>query len=203
MDERKENRVSKDYNKLDFSAINYIFTYDPSQRYTYKKVSNEILRVFKQYPEEDTDYHRSLFSRFYNILSKYVLVPLNMMCVPYVICKAPSHDPDAKDTSIDMMVIKAKQEFLPHFFEDGRHLLKRVIKMEKSSTSNEKRSIDKQYESIEVSDPSKIRNKRVLLLDDIYTSGATIGACEKRLLEAGAKEVIIFTFARTREVIWR
>lgn len=38
-------------------------------------------------------------------------------------------------------------------------------------------------------DPSQIQGKRILLLDDIITTGATISECAKTLLLAGAKEV--------------
>ncbi len=37
----------------------------------------------------------------------------------------------------------------------------------------------------------------ILLLDDVYTTGATVKACAKALKRAGAKEVHVFTVART------
>ena len=40
-----------------------------------------------------------------------------------------------------------------------------------------------------VSDPETIRNKRILLLDDIITTGATVSECARMLLLAGAKDV--------------
>lgn len=40
-----------------------------------------------------------------------------------------------------------------------------------------------------VTDPQLIRGKRVLLLDDILTTGATVSECARTLLTAGAKEV--------------
>ncbi len=38
--------------------------------------------------------------------------------------------------------------------------------------------------------------KRVLLLDDVYTTGATVKACAKVLRKAGVKEIHVFTVAR-------
>ena len=40
-----------------------------------------------------------------------------------------------------------------------------------------------------------LRNKRVLLIDDVYTTGATADACSKALLSAGANSVEIATIA--------
>lgn len=41
----------------------------------------------------------------------------------------------------------------------------------------------------------KIKNKKILLIDDIYTTGATIDGCAKVLLENGAHEVYFLTVA--------
>lgn len=43
---------------------------------------------------------------------------------------------------------------------------------------------------------SKIYDKIMLLIDDVYTTGATAGECSKCLLEAGAKSVYVLTCAR-------
>ena len=43
---------------------------------------------------------------------------------------------------------------------------------------------------------SQVDNKRVLLLDDVVTTGATLDACAKALLKAGAKSVVGLTVAR-------
>lgn len=57
-----------------------------------------------------------------------------------------------------------------------------------------------QYQSITVSDlhGPKVRGKRVLLFDDIYTQGKTFDACRRRLFEAGASGVTGLILGRTR-----
>ena len=49
------------------------------------------------------------------------------------------------------------------------------------------------------SDAELIMGKRILLIDDIITTGSTLSECAKVLLEAGADEVSCATLARTRE----
>lgn len=43
---------------------------------------------------------------------------------------------------------------------------------------------------------SKIKGKNILLIDDVYTTGATVNECSKVLLRAGAKKVDVLTLAR-------
>lgn len=44
-------------------------------------------------------------------------------------------------------------------------------------------------------DPGRVRGRRVILVDDVLTTGATIGSCARALLEAGASEVLALTAA--------
>ena len=46
-------------------------------------------------------------------------------------------------------------------------------------------------------DPDRpIRGKRVLIVDDVYTSGATVNECSRTLKQGGAKEIYVLTLAR-------
>jgi predicted amidophosphoribosyltransferase len=41
-----------------------------------------------------------------------------------------------------------------------------------------------------------LRGKSVLLIDDVFTTGATIDACARALKRAGAGKVLVLTLAR-------
>ena len=52
------------------------------------------------------------------------------------------------------------------------------------------------YEAV---DPELVAEKRVLLVDDVVTTGATLSECARTLLQAGAEEVMAVTLARARK----
>ena len=47
-----------------------------------------------------------------------------------------------------------------------------------------------------VTHPALLAGERVLLVDDVFTTGATVSSCASVLLDAGAKEVFVLTIAR-------
>jgi predicted amidophosphoribosyltransferase len=50
--------------------------------------------------------------------------------------------------------------------------------------------------SFEVVSPRLIDGKSILLIDDVFTSGATVSNCAKSLKKAGAEKVYVLTVAR-------
>lgn len=74
---------------------------------------------------------------------------------------------------------------------------KRGVKPQSKTGSPERRraNISGAYRVV---DPALIAGKRILLIDDIVTSGSTLSECSKTLLIAGAEEVLCATLARTR-----
>ena len=50
-----------------------------------------------------------------------------------------------------------------------------------------------------VPDPELVADKRILLIDDIVTTGSTLSECARVLLLAGAREVMCATMARTEK----
>lgn len=50
--------------------------------------------------------------------------------------------------------------------------------------------------AFEVKDKAGFKNKSVLLIDDVFTTGATVDECAKTLKQAGAKKVEVLTLAK-------
>jgi ComF family protein len=64
-----------------------------------------------------------------------------------------------------------------------------------SSLSEKERKLNVRRAYI-VRDNQIIKDKIILLIDDIFTTGATVEECSKELKEAGAKDVIVATIAK-------
>lgn len=64
------------------------------------------------------------------------------------------------------------------------------------SSLNRKQRKNNIKDVYQIKNIEKIINKKVLLLDDIYTTGSTVNECSKVLKEAGCKEVGIITIAK-------
>ncbi|MDD5560314.1 ComF family protein [Candidatus Methylomirabilis sp.] len=77
----------------------------------------------------------------------------------------------------------------------GHRLLYRVRATEAQSGGRREREENVKGAFV-VARPDRVKDMRLLLIDDVFTTGATAGECAKALLAAGASEVGIYTLAR-------
>ena len=63
---------------------------------------------------------------------------------------------------------------------------------------NPKERRDNVKGAFSVTDPALVKGKHVLLVDDLYTTGATVKECARVLRQAGARRVEVLTVARVR-----
>lgn len=47
-----------------------------------------------------------------------------------------------------------------------------------------------------VGNPERVKDRTLLLVDDVFTTGATVNECAKVLMKAGARRVLVYTLAR-------
>ncbi len=74
--------------------------------------------------------------------------------------------------------------------------LKRIRKTPRQATLSRQERLNNLNGAFIVPDPTKVAGKKILLVDDVLTTGATLHCCAEALLNAGAESVVIFTVAR-------
>jgi ComF family protein len=80
---------------------------------------------------------------------------------------------------------------------DGQSLVRKIhTPMHRAGMDGKARALSVEN-AFEVKRPMFIKGEKILLVDDIYTSGATVSNCAKVLKESGADEVYAFTLAKT------
>jgi ComF family protein len=75
-------------------------------------------------------------------------------------------------------------------------LLERTRSTAPQTQLSEKERKNNVREAFAVSDPDRLQGTCVLLVDDVYTSGATVNECARVLRRSGATSVDVFTLAR-------
>jgi len=80
----------------------------------------------------------------------------------------------------------------------GRETLARVRHTAPQVGLNPKERRDNVHRAFAVPRPEAVKGKNVLLVDDLYTTGATVRECARVLRRAGAKRVEVLTVARVK-----
>ena len=131
-------------------------------------------------------------SRFFNLDDVEIIVPVpNEWCI----------DTDA--TLIAEEFAKIIRERVRENIRSDKFILERVGKSnlyrKKSNPVEKYRASLQDYKVTEKmkEDKNPLKDKKILLIDDIITSGITIGVCSTRLLQLGAKQVIMFCAGST------
>ena len=86
------------------------------------------------------------------------------------------------------------KDFHKSYAPDGLKRVRSTPKQGKLSPDERKRNVAKAFR---VNSRYNFKDKSILLIDDVLTTGATANECAKILLKAGAKQVDLLTFATT------
>ena len=87
----------------------------------------------------------------------------------------------------------------------GRHLhcpvsytnLLRIVPSQPQTMLSRKDRLRNLRKAFSLRHPDRIAKKRILLIDDVYTTGTTVNECAKTLRKTGSGDVYVLTLART------
>jgi competence protein ComFC len=94
-----------------------------------------------------------------------------------------------------------QSEILAQEFSDVIHIpvLKKILKRTRNTKDQTKLSPEERIENVKgafsLKSPETIEGKRIILVDDVMTTGATLGECARVLSEAGANKIMGATIA--------
>ncbi len=81
-------------------------------------------------------------------------------------------------------------------FAIGKDALSRTAWTQPQTGLGRKQRMENIKGAFSVGDESKVAGKRILLVDDVFTTGATVDECAKAILGGGAASVDVLTLAR-------
>ncbi|MFH1402175.1 MAG: hypothetical protein ABIG87_00940 [Patescibacteria group bacterium] len=83
-----------------------------------------------------------------------------------------------------------------NFFEYRKHILKKIKNTaQQSRVPNKKERLENLKGCFKVINPSAIKNRNIILLDDVTTTGATLTEASQTLRLAGARQILCVAFA--------
>ena len=77
-----------------------------------------------------------------------------------------------------------------------KNLLKRTHSTQRQATLSREERLKNLQGAFAVKNPAHVSGKKILLVDDVLTTGATLHACAEALQQAGSAEILVFTLAR-------
>lgn len=114
-----------------------------------------------------------------------------------VIIPVPLHIKRLRERGFNQSLLLSRAVGKRHGITVDRFALKRVRWTEPQVTLSKKERKINVNGAFEVH--GDVRGKNILLIDDVYTTGATVGECSRVLRKKGAKTVAVLTLARTAD----
>ena len=113
-----------------------------------------------------------------------------------IIVPVPSYHKNERGYNVPDLLAKELSRLLEIDLE--KHCLVKKQNVEKQEGKNARERLANVKGVFSVVDPDKIEGRRVLLVDDVITTGATVSECAAQLVNAGAIEVFAVSVAETQ-----
>jgi ComF family protein len=121
---------------------------------------------------------------------------LQPLSPPDLILPVPLHVKRLRQRGFNQSLLLCRKIFPEYRDRIAPHILERRIWTQPQtglSGTERRRNVRNAFR---VCVPEKIQGKRILLVDDVFTTGATVNECARVLLQNRASGVDVFTFAR-------
>jgi len=122
---------------------------------------------------------------------------LDVFLEPEIILPVPLHSNRLRDRGFNQALVIArgclpewKKKIAPGI------LLRHRLNIPQSLLSGKERRSNLRN-AFSLADPHKVRGAKILLVDDVYTTGSTVNECSRILRRAGAERIEVFTLARS------
>ncbi len=181
------NRIGLDYEYcVSCQATSYDFDYARSL-FLYDEVTAPMILNFKY--NGYRDYKKPLakmLSTYYDT-SDIVASVVTSVPMPKKREKQRGYN-QAKELALEFCALQN----MPYF--DFLERTKENVKQATLSAKERRENIRGSFKAI---NKAALKNKDVLLIDDVLTTGATASECARVMKEAGARSVVVFTLAKT------
>ncbi|MBI5893147.1 MAG: ComF family protein [Deltaproteobacteria bacterium] len=117
-----------------------------------------------------------------------------------VIVPVPLHKRRLKERGFNQSLLLAREISKKHNTPIDYLNLKRIRFTEPQINLKGEERLKNVRGSFAVEDARVFKNKNILLVDDVYTTGATVMECSKVLKKSGAKDIFVLTLARVCRV---
>jgi ComF family protein len=114
-----------------------------------------------------------------------------------IIIPVPLHPNRERERGFNQAVVLARELARLSRLPLDEHSVVRRVHTERHRAGMDARARrDSVANAFAIRHPKLIAGQRVLLIDDVFTTGATVSACAAALRDAGAEEVLVLTVAR-------
>jgi len=184
------NSFSNEIETLCASCIgnNYFFT-QAWQCCEYGGIVKELIHKLK--------YNKKLFIKqiLSDILYNYTTTHINYLSIDGIVA-VPMHRPCINKRGFNQSELLAKALSTKLCIEYIGNSLIKNKKTEQQTRLTRSQRLKNLKDAFLVKDKAAIKGKKILLIDDVFTTGATVNECSKALASSGAQSVYALAIAR-------
>lgn len=136
------------------------------------------------------------YSYLYKFFSEIIVNNCNLENNYDIILPVPIHKKRKQTRGYNQSELIAKEVAINSNLEYSKNVLIKTINTVPQSTLNQHQREKNVLGIYKVINSQIIKNKNILLIDDIYTTGSTVNECSKVLKQNGAKLVDVLTIAK-------